>query len=109
MSPCAKSTRLLQASLDLILEWTPEAVQDYCKRLTSPLVEASLSLGFSVERDEWRADHLFGLRMPEGLDLDTLKAELESRNIYVSLRGLATSASSLPALVTWAQTFRRSS
>jgi len=80
---------MLQASLDLILEWTPEAIQDYCKRLMSPLVEASVSLGFSVERDEWRADHLFGLRMPEGLDLDTLEAELESRKIYVSLRGSA--------------------
>ena len=80
---------MLQASLDLLLEWTPEAVQDYCKTLVSPLIEASVSLGFSVERDEWRADHLFGLRMPEGLDLDTLEAELESRRIFVSLGGSA--------------------
>ena len=80
---------MLQASLDLLLEWTPEAVQDYCKKLVSPLIEASVSLGFSVEQDEWRADHLFGLRMPEGLELDALKAELESRKIYVSLRGSA--------------------
>ena len=80
---------MLQASLDLLLEWTPEAVQDYCKKLVSPLIEASVSFGFSVEQDEWRADHLFGLRMPEGLELDALKAELESRKIFVSLRGSA--------------------
>ena len=80
---------MLQASLDLLLEWTPEAVQDYCRELASPLIEAAVSLGFSVERDEWRADHLFGLRMPGGLDLGALKAELESRKIYASLRGSA--------------------
>ena len=57
--------------------------------MVSPLIEASVSLGFSVEQDEWRADHLFGLRMPEGLELDALKAELELRKIYVSLRGSA--------------------
>jgi hypothetical protein len=49
----------------------------------------SETLGFSVEEDEWRADHLFGLRMPEGLELDALKTELDSRKIFVSLRGSA--------------------
>ncbi len=39
--------------------------------------------------DGWRADHLFGLRMPEGLKLEALKEELESRRIFVSLRGNA--------------------
>ncbi len=80
---------MLEASLDLLLDWTPEAVQAYCRELASPLIEASISLGFSVEQDEWRADHLFGLRMPEGLDLDALKAELEARSIHASLRGSA--------------------
>ncbi len=80
---------MLQASMNLLIQWSPEAVQDYCRRLTSPLIEAAVSLGLSVEEDEWRADHLFGLRMPEGLKLETLKAELESRQIFVSLRGNA--------------------
>jgi len=80
---------MLEASLDLLLEWSPGAIQDYCRRLTSPLIEASESLGFSMEEDEWRADHLFGLRMPEGLELEALKAELDARKIFVSLRGSA--------------------
>ena len=80
---------MLEASLDLLLQWSPVAVKDYCRRLVSPLIETSKSLGFSVEEDEWRADHLFGLRMPEGLDLEALKAELEARRIFVSLRGSA--------------------
>ncbi len=80
---------MLQASLDLLLEWTPDAIRDYCENLASPLIEASVSLGFAVEQDEWRADHLFGLRMPEDLELDALKAQLVSREIYASLRGSA--------------------
>ena len=80
---------VLQAALDLLRQWSPEAIQDYCRRLSSPLIEASRSLGFSVEQDEWRAGHLFGLRMPEGLALEALKTELETRRIVVSLRGSA--------------------
>ena len=80
---------MLQASLDLILQWSPGAVQDYCRRLSAPLIDASVSLGFSVEQDEWRAGHLFGLRMPEGLELEALEKELEARQIFVSLRGSA--------------------
>ena len=80
---------MLRASLDLLLQWGPGAVQDYCRRVAFPLIEASVSLGFSLEQDEWRADHLFGLRMPEGLELEALKAELEARRIFVSLRGSA--------------------
>ena len=80
---------MLQASLDLLLHWSPGAIQDYCRRLASPLIQAAESLGFSLEEDEWRANHLFGLRMPEGLKLEALKAELEARRIFVSLRGSA--------------------
>ena len=80
---------MLQASLDLLLQWSAGAVQEYCRRLAAPLIDAALSLGFSVEQDQWRADHLFGLRMPEGLELEALKAELEARQIFVSLRGSA--------------------
>ena len=80
---------MLQASLDLILPWSAVAIQDYCRALASPLIQAAEPLGFSVEEDEWRANHLFGLRMPEGLKLGTLKAELEARQIFVSLRGSA--------------------
>jgi selenocysteine lyase/cysteine desulfurase len=80
---------MLEASLDLLLQWSPAAIQDYCRRLASPLIEASKSLGFSVEEDEWRADHLFGLGMPEGLDVEALEAALVARRVFVSLRGSA--------------------
>ena len=80
---------MLSAALSLVLDWTPEGVEAYCRQLSEPLIREAAAIGFSVEQDEWRAAHLFGLRMPEGLDLTALKAELERRKIFVSLRGSA--------------------
>jgi selenocysteine lyase/cysteine desulfurase len=36
-----------------------------------------------------RGSHLFGLRMPEGIDLRALKEALDRRNVVASLRGTA--------------------
>ena len=80
---------MLVASLGLVLGWTPSGVQEYCRRLSEPLIREAVAIGFSLEEDPWRGTHLFGLRMPEGLELTALKAELEARNIFVSLRGSA--------------------
>ncbi len=77
------------ASLRLIAEWSPERIQEYCAALTGELVRESADLGFTVEDEAWRGSHLFGLRMPEGIDLAALKVELDRRSVSVSLRGSA--------------------
>ena len=77
------------AAIRRILDWSPEAIQEYCRSITcGPLAEAS-SLGVSVEDEEWRGSHLFGLRLPPGIDTARLRPELEARSISVSLRGSA--------------------
>jgi selenocysteine lyase/cysteine desulfurase len=77
----------LLAALELLLDWTPQAISAYAGALTAPLLEQARSLGFGVEADPWRSAHLFGLRMPPGRDLSALRAVLEERDVYVSLRG----------------------
>lgn len=77
------------ASLELISAWRPERIQDYCRRLTAEGLDEAASLGFSVEDSRWRAHHLFGLRMPPGLDLVALRDALERRKVVASLRGTA--------------------
>lgn len=77
------------ASLDLLLEWQPTRIQDYCRRLTSAFLEEVRELGYTVEHEEWRAAHLFGLRMPATVDLAELKTALSARGVSVSLRGTA--------------------
>jgi selenocysteine lyase/cysteine desulfurase len=77
------------ASLELLLAWRPERIQEYCRQLTRELVDQAVSLGFAVEDEAWRAHHLFGLRMPAAVDLAELRQALASRNVSVSLRGSA--------------------
>jgi selenocysteine lyase/cysteine desulfurase len=77
------------AAMRIILEWTPGRIQQYCRRLAAQPIEQARALGFTVEEDKWRGSHLFGLRMPPGLDLSRLHEALERRRIFVSLRGSA--------------------
>jgi selenocysteine lyase/cysteine desulfurase len=76
-------------AIEMLLDWKPERISAYCHDLSVPLIARALELGFSVEEDDWRSPHLFGLYMPEGLELRALKTALEERGISVSLRGQA--------------------
>jgi len=77
------------SSLELITAWRPERIQAYCRDLTAAALEEAAELGFTVEDERWRGSHLFGLRMPPGLDLAGLKEALERRKVVASLRGTA--------------------
>ncbi len=77
------------AAIRKIQEWSPDAIQEYCRAITrGPLAEAA-GLGLTVEDEKWRGSHLFGLRLPDGVDPSLLGPELESRSVSVSLRGSA--------------------
>jgi selenocysteine lyase/cysteine desulfurase len=77
----------LVAALDLLLAWTPAGITDYVTRLAAPLLADARGMEFEIESDRWRSPHLFGLRMPPGLDLADLRGALERRQVSVSLRG----------------------
>lgn len=76
-------------ALKLVRSWTPEGIQRYCARLTAGLLDDARSLGFTVEDEAWRGQHLFGLRMPPGIDLGELRDALSRRDVVASLRGTA--------------------
>ncbi len=80
---------MVAASMRLVAGWRPERIQAYCRRLTGAMLEEVAAMGFSVEDERWRGGHLFGLRMPPGLDLLALKEALERRRVVASLRGSA--------------------
>ena len=77
------------ASLELLLEWRPERIQAYCGELTADFLAEMGAIGYSVEDDAWRGTHLFGLRMPDSVDLAELRGRLAERNVSASLRGSA--------------------
>ena len=80
---------MLAAGLELVLDWTPEAIQDYCGALTRSLFEQVRALGFRVGDGGSRGEHLFGIRLPEGLELVQVQTLLHDRRVSVSARGSA--------------------
>ena len=76
-------------ALEQIIHWGPKNIQRYCQKLTLPLVNKLPELGYQIEEPEWRSHHLFGIRLPERLNSETLKQQLTQKNIHLSLRGSA--------------------
>jgi selenocysteine lyase/cysteine desulfurase len=75
------------AGLDLLLEWTPEAIQAYCRGLVEDMLKEARALGYTVEDRLGRGAHLFGLRLPEGVSQEALGELLDAHDVVVSLRG----------------------
>jgi selenocysteine lyase/cysteine desulfurase len=80
---------MLLAALRLILSWRPERVQGYTAALNRDLLEEARELGYSVEEASYRVGHIFGIRMPRTVEMDTLKAALQREKVSASLRGSA--------------------
>ena len=74
------------AALKQIIEWTPEAIQEYCKNISAEAVKELKALGCEIEDDTYRTHHLFGIKVPDDLDLKILKSALSEQNIFVSFR-----------------------
>ena len=78
---------MLAASLELVLEWTVPAIQDYCRALTRDLTRTLRERGYRIEEDRWRGGHLFGIRVRDSVNTARLAERLRARQVAVSLRG----------------------
>ncbi len=78
---------MVNAALEQLLERRPERVQAYCRELVQDTLQEVQAYGYRLEAETYSARHLFGLRLPEGVALDTLKRRLEAERVYVSVRG----------------------
>ncbi len=76
-------------SLDRVLAWSPEGITEYARHLCGDMLNQAAELGYAVEDEDWRAAHLFGIRMPGDLNLVAVREALSRRNVSVSLRGNA--------------------
>lgn len=76
-------------ALKQILNWQPANIQKYCKNLTSELVHNLPEYGYKIEDLNWRGHHMFGIRLPQDIPINTLQQKLNERNIHVSVRGSA--------------------
>lgn len=78
---------MLTAGINQLLNWGVENVQNYCQALQEPFLDELRSLGCTLEDPAYRSYHLFGIRLPEGVDVIKLKDDLAARNVFVSIRG----------------------
>ena len=75
------------AALREILKINPQDLQDYCHYLSKDVLEQLKIIGFQSDAPEIRAKHLFGIKIPEAVDIDKLKKALKVANVIVSFRG----------------------
>jgi selenocysteine lyase/cysteine desulfurase len=74
-------------ALKQIIEWTPEAIQEYCRGISEDAVLELQKLGCEIEDANFRSHHLFGIKLPDNLNIDAFKSELQKQNIFLSFRG----------------------
>lgn len=80
---------MLIESIDQLLKWTPERIQEYTHHISIPSIQELRAQGFYVEEEKYRGSHLFGIYLPEHIDINTVKEKLKVANIFVSYRGQA--------------------
>lgn len=80
---------MMAAALELVLEWSPEAIQEYCRGLTHELIREARDMGYRIEAEGGRGAHLFGIRLPADMPPDRLRGTLDAHGVAVSVRGSA--------------------
>ncbi|MEJ2003724.1 MAG: aminotransferase class V-fold PLP-dependent enzyme [Cyclobacteriaceae bacterium] len=78
---------MLLAALEEVCSITPEFVQQYTGELIRPAIQALSEAGYRIAGEHSRANHLFGIRLPQHVDAGRLKDRLADKNIIVSWRG----------------------
>ncbi len=78
---------MLNESLRQLNEWTVPAIEAYCKNLVKPLKDYLIGEGLTFENEKYFCNHLFALKPPAGVNMDTLRENLAAAKIYLSVRG----------------------
>lgn len=80
-------TPAMLASLELLLEWSPESISAYCAALMAPALDQLEGLGIELEDRVFLSPHLMGLRLPDHMSREALVASLDRHRLCVSFRG----------------------
>ena len=82
-------TPMLSEAIRQVIEWTPNAIQGYCKSITQNVLPNLERNGFFIEDSEFRGHHLFGIYLPKNVSIEAMKKKISEKNIFVSYRGNA--------------------
>ncbi|ARV08418.1 aminotransferase class V [Winogradskyella sp. PC-19] len=75
------------AALKEILKIDTKAFQNYCHSITKHSLKKLEGIGFTSDKPDVRAKHLFGIKIPNTVNIEKLKGELKANNIHLSFRG----------------------
>jgi selenocysteine lyase/cysteine desulfurase len=80
---------MMLKAIEQLNNWGPNRIQQYCEHISKEAIDRLSVKGFLIEDQEWRSSHLFGMRLPEGHDLEAIKQSLVKHKVFVSFRGNA--------------------
>jgi selenocysteine lyase/cysteine desulfurase len=78
---------MLVTALRQILTWGIENIQDYAGHLVRKPIEELEAMGAIIEKPEFRAKHLFGVRLGNRWEVDKLQAAFAQNQVFISMRG----------------------
>ena len=78
---------MMREALKQLNKWNPKNIQEYCRKISSPAVTKMRKSGYWIEEESQRGHHLFGVRFPEGTNIENFKEKLKKKKIGVSFRG----------------------
>ncbi|WP_299188691.1 aminotransferase class V-fold PLP-dependent enzyme [uncultured Aquimarina sp.] len=82
-------TPMMIRAVDQLIEWQPKNIQEYGKNISQKAIQKLRELGCFIEDDSFRSHHLFGIYLPNHINLEKLKIQLKKEQIFVSFRGNA--------------------
>jgi len=77
------------AALDQLLAWGQDAIQEYTHHISAKAIRALRAKGCFIEEDTHRSKHLFGIYLPETINMEVVKSRFRESNISVGFRGKA--------------------
>jgi selenocysteine lyase/cysteine desulfurase len=80
---------MLTDSITNLMALGIDNIQEYCKNLVEKPIQELRKAGYWIENEAHRANHLFGIRLPENGNMELIQQKLRTRNIHVSYRGSA--------------------
>jgi selenocysteine lyase/cysteine desulfurase len=80
---------MLSEGIRQLNEWTPAAIQEYCRAISETALSSLSDHGYFIEDSNYRAHHLFGIYSLKAKPIKELKSLLSAANIHVSYRGNA--------------------
>jgi selenocysteine lyase/cysteine desulfurase len=78
---------MMLEALRQVNAWGPENIQSYCQSITTRGIAQLRKHGYWIEEDDFRGQHLFGIRFPQHADKAGIIARVKKKKISVSFRG----------------------